>query len=279
MAQETLSDGVIYDEVTLVTYGMFLWDYSITLWFEINFIEGKLKLRWPLIPYFLARYSTLGFVIACLLFQSSKVPLNCDALYLGGVLLGKVAVVAASVNVLVRTVIIWSYRWYIVLSLGLLVSGEVILICVGMCSYMLALSPTPILIRGGGFGKRYSSAAWSNDLQSCIVIPGSQADSLGIFAPYALGVECVIVTLTIIGLRKFDPKSGFANLLIRQGLGFFFLVLLFQIFVTVGVYNDGSGVLLGITSVLCAVIIPMVSCHMVRSILSSSYRFVQTPID
>jgi hypothetical protein len=49
----------------------------------------------------------------------------------------------------------------------------------------------------------------------------------------ALGVECVIVTLTIIGLRKFDPKSGFANLLIRQGLGFFFLVLLFQIFVTV----------------------------------------------
>ena len=49
----------------------------------------------------------------------------------------------------------------------------------------------------------------------------------------ALCVDCVIVTLTIIGLRKFDSKSGFASVLIRQGLGFFLLVLLFQVFVTV----------------------------------------------
>ena len=46
-------------------------------------------------------------------------------------------------------------------------------------------------------------------------------------------VDCIIVVLTIIGLRKFDPTSDLAAALKYQGLAFFFLVLLFQTVVTV----------------------------------------------
>lgn len=245
-------DFTVANEVALIVYGMFLWDYSITLWFEFYFITGKLKLRWPLIPYFLTRYSAFGFVIGCLIFQTRTRPLDCDGLYLGGVVLGKVAVASASVNILVRTVIIWSYRWYIVLLMVLLVTGEVTLIWLG-------------------FGKRDLFAMWSDDLQRCIVNPGSQSKNLGLFAPYALCVDCIILSLTIFGLRKFDSTSGFASVLIRQGVGFFLLVLLFQTFVTVSVYSSGNVILAPASAGLCAVIVPAVSCYMVRSILSSSY--------
>ena len=49
----------------------------------------------------------------------------------------------------------------------------------------------------------------------------------------ALCVDCISVGLTVIGLRRFDPKSSFATVLFRQGLSFFLLVLPFQTFVTV----------------------------------------------
>jgi len=232
---------------------MFLWDYLTTLWFEFYFTWGKLKLRWPLIPCFLTRYSALGFVIGCVLFQTPKQPLNCDALYLGGNLLGKVAIASASVNLLVRTVIIWSYRWYIVLILGLIVSGEVMLICLGLKN-------------------RNLFATWSDELQSCTVSFSPGKSDLALFAPYALCVDCVIVSLTIIGLRKFGPKTNLANVLIRQGLSFFLLVVLpFQTIVTVTVYSNKSDASASTSSVLCGLIVPTVSCHMVRSILSGSF--------
>lgn len=50
--------------------------------------------------------------------------------------------------------------------------------------------------------------------------------------PSALGVDWIIVILTIVGLRKFE-STCLAAALIRQGLTFFFLVLLFQTLVTV----------------------------------------------
>lgn len=251
MAAETGPDIATPVAIYYIVFGMFLWDYFATIWLELYFIVGKLKLRWPMIPYFLARYSALGFTLTGLLFQMSRKYLDCDALLSGNVILGKIAVTSASVNVLVRTAIIWSYRWYIVYPLGMLVSGQVIIACIG-------------------FWQRSVLVTWNNDLQMCNIQPISQDTNLGIFASYALCVDCIIVSLTIIGLRKFDSKSNFTGVLIRQGIGFFLLVLLFQTFVTATLFSRGNSALAPTSAVLCAVIVPMVSCHMVRSILSSS---------
>lgn len=46
-------------------------------------------------------------------------------------------------------------------------------------------------------------------------------------------VDFIIVVLTIVGLQKSGPTSGLAVAVLRQGLAFFFLVLLFQTLVTV----------------------------------------------
>ncbi|KAF9653207.1 hypothetical protein BDM02DRAFT_3183154 [Thelephora ganbajun] len=231
-----IPDGTVSHDVTLIACGVFLWDYGMTLWFEFDFMRAKVKLRWPLIPYFLTRYLALGFAIGCLLFSVSRQPLNCDALYAGGNFLGKAAVASASVNLLVRAVTIWLFQWYIVLLLGVLVTGEIVLV-------------------GIGLWQRGFFATWSNELQSCVGSAGSQKKDLGVFAPYALCVDCIIVILTIIGLRNSNRKSGLAAVVLHQGLGFFFLVLFFQTFVTAVVFTPNNEVLVSIASVLCAMIV------------------------
>jgi len=60
-------DRTIFYGVNLIACGMFLyvsklarfatspthlafrWDYSVTLWFDLKFVRGKMKLRWPLV--------------------------------------------------------------------------------------------------------------------------------------------------------------------------------------------------------------------------------------
>lgn len=79
-------------------------------------------------------------------------------------------------------VIIWSYRWYIVLSLGALVIGEVVLIGIGV---VLSLLPhMSILIRCVGLRNRGFFAIWDRELQHCIGSHDSQKSDLGLFALY-----------------------------------------------------------------------------------------------
>lgn len=79
-------------------------------------------------------------------------------------------------------VIIWSYRWHIVLLLGLLVIGEVILIGIG--GILSVLPPTSILIWYVGLRNRGVTTAWSDELQLCVGFQGSQKSDIGLFSPY-----------------------------------------------------------------------------------------------
>ena len=80
-------------------------------------------------------------------------------------------------------VIIWSYRWYIVLLLALVVTGEVILICLGFLVLSLFQSMST-LIPCVGLKSHNLIATWSDELQCCTASFGPGGSSLAFFAPY-----------------------------------------------------------------------------------------------
>ncbi|EGO19666.1 hypothetical protein SERLADRAFT_443134 [Serpula lacrymans var. lacrymans S7.9] len=57
-------DETALGKLGLVLLGIYGWEYLLTLQAEWALISRRLTFRWPLVPYFLGRYSFLATVIS-----------------------------------------------------------------------------------------------------------------------------------------------------------------------------------------------------------------------
>ncbi|KAK7684952.1 hypothetical protein QCA50_011787 [Cerrena zonata] len=111
--------------------GLYLWEWFISLDFEWSFITRKRRFRWPMLFYFLNRYTYLAALI-CLLYAETSaftVKVDCNALFNFIQISGNMAVGFASLNLSMRAVVLWSNNKYVIALLAAFSIAQWGLIC------------------------------------------------------------------------------------------------------------------------------------------------------
>ncbi|KAF8966625.1 hypothetical protein BDZ97DRAFT_1917436 [Flammula alnicola] len=121
---EVAKDGVAFDRFMHALLGLYIWEWVISLEFDWQYISGKKTFRWPMIFYFLNRYCLLFALIGIAIALNVTEEINCQGLYTFNQCFGNAAIGLASINLSLRTMAVWSRRWYIVVPLVLVILGH-----------------------------------------------------------------------------------------------------------------------------------------------------------
>ncbi|KAG0706933.1 hypothetical protein DFH29DRAFT_95401 [Suillus ampliporus] len=125
-------DSMIFLKVMHALLGLYVWEFLVSLDFDLAVLTGKTRFRWPLIFYFAGRYLLLFALIGIAIALDTPSDINCQALYAFNQLAGNAAVGLASINLSLRTVAIWSQNSWIVILLVLITIGHWSLILQGV---------------------------------------------------------------------------------------------------------------------------------------------------
>ncbi|CAL1708774.1 unnamed protein product [Somion occarium] len=192
--------------------GLYFWEFIISIDFDLSFISGKRKFRWPMAFYFLNRYFMLATFI-CLLYSLDVPPtleISCRPLYIFMQLGGNMSAGFASINLALRTMAIWNQSKYIVIPLVVLILGH-----------------WSLILQGGNL-----NAVWVAG-QGCVI----ESTGNKIFAAQFIYTMCFdLIVLVLAGWRLAGPngsQSRIGNLLFRDGLAYFVLALIGNIVVSV----------------------------------------------
>lgn len=99
-------------------------EFLFSLNFEWSFITGEKRFNWPMVFYFFGRYFALTTLIALLISLDVRKEVDCQALYTFLALGGVSCLGLASINLAIRTMIIWLMAPHIVIVLSLLILGQ-----------------------------------------------------------------------------------------------------------------------------------------------------------
>jgi len=207
---------------------------------------GEYPLRWPLIPYFLARYSGLASLIANLIYVYPPKEVDCQALRSSIVVFGNIAMITSSGNLMIRAIIIWDYKRWVTIALCLLFGGQWVL---------------------GFAALRIWTVRWNRLIGGCVPVDPepNYMFLLGAFSIYTMGFDFIVAVIAVLGVKK-TSKDGLAALLRRQGIWYLGLILLLHTATVILVFYDVES-FLGIYGGLAAVVFsPIVACRFVRAV-------------
>jgi len=195
---EIARDAQAFSNLIHVLFGLYLWEYCVSIEFDVSFITGKRQFRWPLAFYFAGRYSLLAALIGIILALNAHSELNCQALYTFNQCMGNFAIGMASVNLSLRTMAVWGQKWYIVSAL--------IAISLGHWSLLLH----GILL----------TAVWVPS-EGC-VITSTDSKLLSATFIYSMSFDFIVLLLTGFKLvHSSAAKSQLVTMIFKDGLSYF----------------------------------------------------------
>ncbi|KAJ7598407.1 hypothetical protein C8J56DRAFT_913976 [Mycena floridula] len=113
--------AINYQSLIDVVFGLYFWEWFITLDFDFEFICGHRKFKWPMIFYFYARYAFLASL--------TVTRVNCQALYMTLLLLRHSALWASSVSLSIRMMTLWGYSRRIMVIIVPLIAFHLAAVC------------------------------------------------------------------------------------------------------------------------------------------------------
>jgi len=241
----------VMKEVQISFFSVYCWELLISLWFEYRLCSRQLQFKWPFVFYFLTRYFGFGAILGNLILDFTKTPVNCRALVQCIYLLGNFAVFFASCNLMIRATIIWSYRWFIVIPLAAIATGQLLLLLI--C----------FRIKGG---------SWDPDVKSCVDFT-MDLTSVGIYSIYTAAFDFIILITSVWGLKRISRRSSFADALCKQGITYFAIVFTLHTVIAISVFVTHNLVYSMFTGTAAITISPVLSCRMVRSTLKVSVSY------
>ncbi|KAI0252528.1 hypothetical protein BJV78DRAFT_1124671 [Lactifluus subvellereus] len=100
-------------------YGLYLWEYFSTLWFEWSFITGKRPYRWTIWVYVGIRLATLLCVVINLIGYNTRNRIDCQVLMVPVVIAAYTAFALGSFFMILRIIAIWgAHKWVLAVSVG-----------------------------------------------------------------------------------------------------------------------------------------------------------------
>ncbi|KAJ3985848.1 hypothetical protein F5890DRAFT_1473459 [Lentinula detonsa] len=192
-----------------------LWEWFTSLDFDWDYIRGKRQFRWPLIFYFLNRYCLLFALVGIAIALNVTTEINCQALYTFNQCVGNAAIGLASINFSLRTMAVWSQKWYIVMPLILLILGQWSLLLHGI---LLKASYDPVA--------------------GCVIVETDSRLLLAGFT-YTMCFDFVVLSLTAWKLvinapsSKVMGRSRLVVLIFGDGLIYFIIAFLSNLLATI----------------------------------------------
>jgi len=245
--QEIVRDSKAFERFMHALLGLYIWEWFMTLRFDWKFISGKKKFRWPMIFYFLNRYSLLFALIGIFISLNVEKEINCQALYTFNAVAGNVALGTASINLSIRTMAIWGRKWYIVGPLVLLILGHWSLLLHG------------VLV----------TSVWSPHTQQCIITQASNTILAATFI-YSMSFDFLVMILTAVKLFASDARSRLVELIFNDGLIYFVIAFMANLVATIFMLLNLNPIMTVIANVPAAVASTIVACRAVRRLTNFS---------
>jgi hypothetical protein len=246
---EVARDGLVFMKFMHVLLGLYIWEWFITFPFDMQYLTGKKRFRWPLIFYFLNRYCLLFALIGIAIALNVTSEINCQRLYTFNQTMGNAAIGFASVNLSLRTMAVWGQRWYIVVPL----------VCISLGQWSLLLHG--ILL----------NAEW---MEGTCVITKTDNNILAATFIYTMSFDFVVLLLT--AFKLVFPASGgspalfsqsrsrLVSLIFQDGLIFFIIAFLSNLIATTFILLNLNPVMSVIVNVPAAIASTIVACRVVR---------------
>ncbi|PFH50609.1 hypothetical protein AMATHDRAFT_60714 [Amanita thiersii Skay4041] len=239
---EIIKDARAFDRFIHTLLGLYIWEWFTSLDFDWQFITGKRKFRWPMIFYFLNRYCLMFALIGIAIALNVTTEIDCQGLYTFNSLFGNAAVGLSSINLSLRTMAVWSKKWYIVIPLVAVILGHWSLLLHG------------VLLK----------AAWSDEMKQCIITETNNR-ILAISFIYSMAFDFTVLSLT--AWKLLYPSTGrsrLVSLIFNDGLIYFVIAFLANLLATIFMLLNLNPVMSIIANVPAAIASTIVACRAVR---------------
>ncbi|KAJ7584008.1 hypothetical protein C8J56DRAFT_790038 [Mycena floridula] len=177
------------------------WEWLISLDFDLSFLLGQRKLKWPLFFYFYGRYASLGCLIGMLIIMDIGHPVHCQAAYISTSILGDTAICAATINLSIRTMVVWAYDTRIMATLIVLILGHFTVITLNISHGQL---------------DRIASG------NRCVLTRMDPKVNAAMFM-YTSGIDLIVMCLMAFKVFRYR-QDKISTLLLRDGLIYFLVV-------------------------------------------------------
>ncbi|KAG8862243.1 hypothetical protein FRB96_001822 [Tulasnella sp. 330] len=245
MSLETLTaNGAVFTKILTVILGMYTWECVITLWYDIDVVTGRRPFKWPMIIYWITKYSMFWANIGLAIANNVTGELNCQSLYVFNQLVGNTAVGGASTLLMLRVIAIWSAKIYIVIPLVVMSLGQWAILLHSVATLSVHYIPA-----AGG----------------CVVTDAPHV-FLQLLYIYTMAFDLLVLVLSTIGLlrlpgRSGNKASGLWTLLNRDGLFFFIVAFTSNLVAVILILLDLNPIMNVITSVPAAAVSATVACR------------------
>ncbi|KAJ7584019.1 hypothetical protein C8J56DRAFT_952418 [Mycena floridula] len=198
MTDWTSPETVAHENVAFIKLlhcimGVFAWEWLISLDFDLLFLLGQRKLKWPLFFYFYGRYASLGCLIG--------IPIHCQAAYISMSILGDTAICAATINLSIRTMVVWAYDTRIMTTLIVLILGHFTVIILNIS---------------------HGQLDWIASGNRCLLTRMDPKVNAAMFM-YTSGIDLIVMCLMAFKVFRYR-QDKISTLLLRDGLIYFLVV-------------------------------------------------------
>ncbi|RPD65841.1 hypothetical protein L226DRAFT_529978 [Lentinus tigrinus ALCF2SS1-7] len=191
--------GFIYNQIAVFLLGFFGNHVLTRMDIEWSLITRKRRFSPVLIPYLFGRYSILVTLLVFVLTNRFHQKVACDALYKSLALLGSAASYCSTMNLGIRSYIIWK-------DMNRLVIWVLSIACIGHAALV------------GVQASESVTFTWNSQTQACAVVRSSHV-TMFVFYLYTMIMDLAILILTVCGLwRKGALRSAIGASLSEQCL-------------------------------------------------------------
>ncbi|CAA7270205.1 unnamed protein product [Cyclocybe aegerita] len=254
---QVAKDAVAFSKLMHALFGLYAYEWFLSLDFDWDFLVGKKRFRWPMIFYFANRYLLLVALIGIAIALDTTTEVDCQALYTFNQLAGDAAVGLASINLSIRTMAIWSQNRYII--------GFLVLIMMGHWSLILQ-----------GIQLR---AIWIPDV-GCSITQTNNTILAAIFI-YSMCFDLIVLLLNTYKLMgvatKVSPRdlmgsSRLTHMIFADGLIYFIIAFLANLVATIFMLLNLNQIMSVIFNVPAAVLSTIVACRCVRRLTNFTHQ-------
>ncbi|KAF9653478.1 hypothetical protein BDM02DRAFT_3182499 [Thelephora ganbajun] len=237
---EIATDYVAFTKFMHVLYGLYIWEFALSVDFDWQFISGKKKFRWPLVFYFAGRYVLLFALTGIIVSLNLRSQVDCQALYTFNQVMGNMAIGIGSINLSLRTMAVWSQKWFIVVPLVALILGHWSLLMHG------------VLLK----------AVWAQG--GCAIIYTNNKILAASFI-YGMAFDFLVLCLTAWKLAfPSGGRSRLITLIFGDGLIYFLVAFLSNLLATTFMILDLNAVMSIIANVPAAIVSTIAASRIVR---------------
>lgn len=198
--------GYVFGLVTVFFLGFTSWYVALTLSrVEAPLLFRKMKFKYAHIPYLSARYCLLTSLFVLVVSSNIKglsVACKGTGFLRTTAVLGNLAVVSASTNLVMRALVLWRDARVVVCFL--------IVVCIAHAALAVAM------------GVGAAQKGWDPERHICLILNNKAQHLLLSFYSFTLSWDIMILVLTIIGLRRhrLSTNSTLWSILVTQGIGY-----------------------------------------------------------